>query len=331
MALTGAAIAYATVVFQTITNNRILTPSIIGMDSVYQLFQTIMVFFWGSTTLQFVDQQINFLITVTLMIGFALLLYQVLFRKDGTNLHFLLLMGIVMGTLFGSLTTFLQVLIDPNEYAGLQSRLFASVSRVNTNLLFLGGGLMIPVMLYGLRYVRTLDAIALGRDHAVNLGVDYGPVLRRMLIVVAVLMAASTALVGPITFLGLLVANISYHLLDTYRRGPLIAAAVAVGVVFLVGGAAHHGAGPRLHHAGQRDRELHRRHVLPLPGIEGENGMVKVQGRFQVLRAQAGAARRLAGHRKGQGDDAHRPQRRGQVHPALADVAAVAQGHRRRS
>ncbi len=235
MALTGAAIAYATVVFQTITNNRILTPSIIGMDSVYQLFQTVMVFFWGSTTLQFVDQQINFLITVTLMIGFALLLYQVLFRKDGTNLHFLLLMGIVMGTLFGSLTTFLQVLIDPNEYAGLQSRLFASVSRVNTNLLFLGGGLMIPVMLYGLRYVRTLDAIALGRDHAINLGVDYGPVLRRMLIVVAVLMAAATALVGPITFLGLLVANISYHLLDTYRRGPLIAAAVAVGVVFLVG------------------------------------------------------------------------------------------------
>ncbi|MBY6278494.1 iron chelate uptake ABC transporter family permease subunit, partial [Symbiobacterium thermophilum] len=144
-------------------------------------------------------------------------------------------MGIVMGTLFGSLTTFLQVLIDPNEYAGLQSRLFASVSRVNTNLLFLGGGLMIPVMLYGLQYVRTLDAIALGRDHAINLGVDYGPVLRRMLIVVAVLMAAATALVGPITFLGLLVANISYHLLDTYRRGPLIAAAVAVGVVFLVG------------------------------------------------------------------------------------------------
>lgn len=235
IALTGAAIAYSTVVFQTITNNRILTPSIIGMDSVYQLFQTIMVFFWGSTTLQFVDQQINFLITVTLMIGFALLLYQVLFRKDGTNLHFLLLMGIVMGTLFGSLTTFLQVLIDPNEYSGLQARLFASVSRVNTNLLFLGGGLMIPAMLYGLRYVRTLDAIALGRDHAVNLGVDYGPVIRRMLVLVAVLVAASTALVGPITFLGLLVANVSYHMLDTYRRGPLIAAAVAVSVVFLVG------------------------------------------------------------------------------------------------
>nr|PZN71250.1 MAG: iron ABC transporter permease [Bacillota bacterium] len=235
MALTGAAIAYATVLFQTITNNRILTPSIIGLDAVYQLFQTMMVFVWGSTTLQFVDQQINFLLTVMLMIGFALLLYQVLFRRDGTNLHYLLLMGIVMGTLFGTLTTFLQVLIDPNEYANLQSRLFASVSRVNTNLLFLGGGLMIPVMLYGLRYVRALDVIALGRDHAINLGVDYGLVLKRVLVIVAVLMAAATALVGPITFLGLLVANVSYHLLDTYRRGPLIAAAMCVSVVLLVG------------------------------------------------------------------------------------------------
>lgn len=233
--LTGSAIAYSTIIFQTITNTRILTPSIIGMDSVYQLFQTALVFLWGSTTLQFVDQQVNFALTVALMIGFALLLYQALFRKDGTNLNFLLLVGIVMGTLFGSLTTFLQVLIDPNEYSGLQSRLFASVSRVNTDLLLLGGAVMIPVMLYGLRHVRVLDAIALGRDHAVNLGVDYGPVVRRMLIIVAVLMAASTALVGPITFLGLLVANVSYHMVDTYRRGPLIAASSAVSVIFLVG------------------------------------------------------------------------------------------------
>lgn len=233
--LTGAAIAYSTVIFQTITNNRILTPSIIGMDAVYQLFQTALVFLWGTTTLQFVDQQVNFALTLALMIGFALLLYQALFRRDGTNLHFLLLVGIVMGTLFGSLTTFLQVLIDPNEYSGLQSRLFATVSRVNTNLLALGAAVMIPVMLYGLRHVRVLDAIALGRDHAINLGVDYGPVVRRMLIIVAVLMAASTALVGPITFLGLLVANVTYHLVDTYRRGPIIAAAVAVSVIFLVG------------------------------------------------------------------------------------------------
>lgn len=233
--LTGASIAYATVIFQTLTNNRILTPSIIGMDAVHQLFQTVLVFFWGTTTLQFAQKQVNFILTVAMMVGFALVLYILLFRRDGTNLHFLLLVGIVMGTLFTSLTTFLQVLIDPNEYAALQGSMFASFTRVNTDVLLLAGGFTLPTMLYGLRYLRLLDAIALGRDHAVNLGVDYGPVVKRLMVVVAILMAVSTALVGPITFLGLLVANISYHLVDTYRRAPLIWCAVGVGVFALVG------------------------------------------------------------------------------------------------
>lgn len=233
--LTGASISYATVIFQTLTNNRILTPSIIGMDAVYQLFQTVLVFFWGTTTLQFAQKQVNFVLTVIMMVGFALVLYILLFQREGTNLHFLLLVGIVMGTLFSSLTTFLQVLIDPNEYSVLQGSMFASFTRVNTDVLMLAGGLTLPTMLYGLRHLRLLDAIALGRDHAVNLGVEYGSVVKRLMVVVAILMAVSTALVGPITFLGLLVANISYHLVDTYRRAPIIWCAVGVGTFSLVG------------------------------------------------------------------------------------------------
>ena len=48
MVLTGIAIAFATVVFQTITHNRILTPSIMGLDSLYLLLQTCIIFFFGS-------------------------------------------------------------------------------------------------------------------------------------------------------------------------------------------------------------------------------------------------------------------------------------------
>ena len=48
MAITGVAIAYSTVIFQTITHNRILTPSIMGLDSLYLLVQTVVIFFLGS-------------------------------------------------------------------------------------------------------------------------------------------------------------------------------------------------------------------------------------------------------------------------------------------
>src|SRR5690625_2878064 len=64
MGLTGAAIAYATVIFQTITHNRILTPSIMGLDSLYLLLQTLFIFFLGSTHFTVISQQVNFILSV---------------------------------------------------------------------------------------------------------------------------------------------------------------------------------------------------------------------------------------------------------------------------
>jgi len=92
------------------------------------------------------------------------------------------------------------------------------------------------VTAYFMLYTKYLDVIAMGRDHAVNLGVDYDRVVKRLLIVVAVLISIATALVGPITFLGLLVANVAYQLMRTYRHTLLIPAAVLISIVALVGG-----------------------------------------------------------------------------------------------
>src|SRR5699024_2635465 len=59
MILTGTAIAYATVIFQTITHNRILTPSIMGLDALYLLLQTLFIFFLGSTHFTVINQQVT--------------------------------------------------------------------------------------------------------------------------------------------------------------------------------------------------------------------------------------------------------------------------------
>ena len=70
--MTGAVIAVATVIFQTITNNRLLTPSLIGLDSLYQLMQTFIIFFYGSTSITVVNQNLNFVLSVVLMIVFEI-------------------------------------------------------------------------------------------------------------------------------------------------------------------------------------------------------------------------------------------------------------------
>lgn len=236
MIITGGAIAFSTVVFQTITNNRILTPSIMGLDSLYMLFQTFMVYIFGSVGLTMMGKNMNFILSVVMMALFSLVFYKIMFKREGKNIYFLLLLGLIFGTLFQSLSSFMEVLIDPNEFLIVQDKMFASFNNVNTDLLILSIILIGAVTVYFRRYTKYLDVIALGKDHAVNLGVNYDVVVKRMLIVVAILISISTALVGPITFLGLLVANVAYQFLKTYRHAFLIVGSMIISIIALVGG-----------------------------------------------------------------------------------------------
>lgn len=236
MALTGVAIAYSTVIFQTITHNKILTPSVMGLDSLYMLIQTIIYFFFGSMSILVINKNYNFAISVIAMIVFALLLYKFLFKAGKRPVYFLLLVGIILGTFMGSITTFLQVLIDPNEFTSLQNKMFASFNNVNGDLVWLALVIIVLTVIYGWRNIRELDVLSLGRDNAINLGVDYDKIVKTMLVLSSILIATSTALVGPITFFGLIVANLSYQFFNTYKHTTLIIGASLMSLVALIGG-----------------------------------------------------------------------------------------------
>lgn len=236
MILTGTAIAYATVVFQTITHNRILTPSIMGLDSLYLFLQTVFIFFFGSTHITVINKQVNFVLSVLAMIFFAFVLYRLLFNENGNSVYFLLLIGIILGTFFSSISTFLQVLIDPNEFLSIQDRMFASFNNINSDIIWWALAVILVVIIYGWRYMKELDVVSLGRDTAINLGVEYDALVKRMLILSSVLIAVSTGLVGPITFFGLIVANLAYQYFTTYKHSVLITGAALFSIVALVGG-----------------------------------------------------------------------------------------------
>lgn len=234
--LTGGAIAFSTTIFMTITNNRILTPSVMGLDSLYLLIQTFIIFVLGSKSLVMMNSNINYLISVSIMAVFSLILFRLLFRGEKNNIYFLLLIGMILGTFFSSFTSFMQVLIDPNEFSVAQDRMFASVNNVNTNLVFLSIVLIIIVTIYFIRFYKYLDVLSLGKDDAINLGVPYDYVVKRLLIIVAILISIATALIGPITFLGLLVVNVAYEFLKTYRHFYLIIGSMLISVIALLGG-----------------------------------------------------------------------------------------------
>jgi len=234
--LTGGAIAFSTTIFMTITNNRILTPSVMGLDSLYLLIQTFIIFIFGSKSLVMMNSNINYLISVSIMAVFSLILFRLLFRGEKNNIYFLLLIGMILGTFFSSFTSFMQVLIDPNEFSVAQDQMFASVNNVNTNLVYLSIVLVIIVTIYFIRFYKYLDVLSLGKDDAINLGVPYDYVVKRLLIIVAILISIATALIGPITFLGLLVVNVAHEFLKTYRHFYLIIGSMLISIIALLGG-----------------------------------------------------------------------------------------------
>ena len=236
MVLTGSAIGVSSLIFQTVTNNRILTPSILGIDSLYTLLQTSVVFLIGSTSVLITNANINFLITIIAMLIFSSILYKFLFKKGSKNIFTLLLIGVVCGTFFESLTTFMQVLIDPVEFQVVQDKMQASFNNINVDLLFIASVVIIICLGYVYDYLKILDVMSLGRDAAINLGVDYDVVVKKMLIVVVLLTSVATALVGPITFLGLLVVNIARQLIASHKHGVLVIATILISIVSLIGG-----------------------------------------------------------------------------------------------
>lgn len=235
MLFTGTAIAYSSVIFQTISYNRILTPSIMGFDSMYLFIQTLIVFFYGSKNFLIVDSKVNFVISAIFLMAFIGVLYKVVFKRDG-NVFFFMLVGVVLGTLFRSLSTFMQMLIDPNEFAVVQDKMFASFNSVHVKLLSVSAVLIFLAVLLGIRLFKYLDVMLLGKEHSINLGINYNFMVKMVLLIVTVLVAVSTSLVGPIMFLGILVSNLAYELLKTYKHVYVILAASLISMLALVSG-----------------------------------------------------------------------------------------------
>ena len=234
--LTGGCIGFSTIIFQTITDNRILTPNVMGIDSLYVAIQTVLIFVFGSTSTFVSNKKINFLICLVFMILGTYLLYKLIFKRDNANIIFVLLIGMICGTFFRSLSSFMQMVIDPNEYLVLQNKLFASFNNVNVDILFLSIVLVLLMIPFVWDDIKYYDVMSLGKDQAINLGVDYDKIMKKSFVVIAILIAISTSLVGPLTFLGILVANITREMMKTYKHSYLITVSILVSIFTLVFG-----------------------------------------------------------------------------------------------
>lgn len=238
MLIAAFAIGGASLVFQTIINNRIVTPCLLGMNSLYTLIHTAVVFIAGSGSILVVNSNLAFLVDLLLMGVIATLIYSYLFQKTNYNVLYVLLIGTVLSSFFTSMQTTMTRIMDPNEYDSLLTTLVASFHNINSEIILLSIGLLVT-LLYALRKeIALLDVISLGKHQAINLGVDYDRCIKKLLLGVTLCIAIATAMVGPISFLGLIIANLARQLLKTYRHKELILGSTLFGMLILLGGQA---------------------------------------------------------------------------------------------
>ena len=236
MLITAFAIGGASIVFQSVINNTIVTPCLLGMNSLYTLIHTAIVFFSGAGSLLATNANLAFTADLVLMGAVATVVYSYLFKKTKHNVLYVLLIGTVLSSFFSSIQTTLTRVMDPNEYDSLLATLVASFSNINSEIIVFSIVVLGAVIFFLRKDLALLNVITLGREQAINLGVDYDRTIRRLLLGVTLCIAVATAMVGPISFLGLIIANLSRQLLKTFRHSQLIVGSALFGMIVLVGG-----------------------------------------------------------------------------------------------
>lgn len=234
--LVGASLGLATVVFQTVSANRVLTPAIMGFDALFVMLQALLVFLLGGAGFGLLPLPVRFLLESAAMMGLATLLFALLLRRGRQDLQRLILVGVVLGILFRAAAGLFARLADPAEFAVLQGAMFASFGAIDGTALAAAAVAALPCFLALARLTGALDVLALGRGAAVSLGLEHDRLVLLLIALVAVLVSASTALVGPITFLGLLVAGLAHALMRTHRHALLLPAAALIAALVLVVG-----------------------------------------------------------------------------------------------
>ena len=236
MLIAAFAIGSASIIFQSIINNRIVTPCLLGMNSMYTLVHTAVVFVVGSGSVIATNSNLSFGIDLVVMAIAATFVYSYMFRKTGNNVLYVLLIGTVLSSFFGSIQSTMIRVMDPNEYDTLLAVLVADFNNVNVEVIAFSLVLLAALTGFLWKDLKLLDVITLGKDQAVNLGVDYDHTVRRLLLGVVLCIAVATAMVGPISFLGLIIANLARQLLKTHKHSHLIVGSALMGMLAIIAG-----------------------------------------------------------------------------------------------
>lgn len=231
--LSGAAISVAGLLLQTLFNNPLVGPEVLGINSgaglgvalVMLLTQGIFAV-GGMTVAGYLAVFAGAFIGAAVIMAVILLLSTIVRNKI-----FLLVVGVAVGYLASSLISVLNYFATAE---GVHSYLIwgmGSFGAVSLGQLPLFVALTAALLLVSLLMIKPLNAILLGDAYAHNLGVNVKAVRNVLLALVGMLTAVVTAFCGPIAFIGLAVPHMARMLLGSNNHKVLLPGTLLFGSV----------------------------------------------------------------------------------------------------
>jgi len=229
-AMVGAGLAVVGATMQALVRNPLADPYVLGVSSGASAGATAVLAFGAFATLGV------YALSIASFLGAlgAMIVVFVVAQKDG---HIdplrLVLGGVAIGYVLSGLTSFLVFQADARASQSVLFWLLGSFGRAQWSFLPLAFiGLVIGTSFLASQ-ARSLNALAVGADTAITLGVDVGRLRRRLFVVVALMTGLMVALAGAIGFVGLILPHLVRMLVGSDHR-RLLPVADLVGAIFMV-------------------------------------------------------------------------------------------------
>jgi iron complex transport system permease protein len=238
MGAAAVVLAVVSLSFQTIVQSRVLTPSMIGFDSVFVGTQAALVFVFGAQSVLFADPFVNYFVTAGIMVVISMFMFGFILRSGRNNIIFLLMFGLVLSGIIMSGTRYLQVIMNQNDFYQVQAATSVNINNMNTSIINIALPIMAVVVAATVVRHRRYNVMSLGPVQAKSLGIHYERELTINLIIIAIGMSVATALIGSLTFLGLLAVNAAREILKTHKHLPLFIGSALLAALALILGEA---------------------------------------------------------------------------------------------
>lgn len=226
--IAGSGLAMAGLILQTITRNPLADPYLFGISSGAS-FGVVVAMTMAGIGLGF---YLSFAAFVGSLLAIGLLLLISGFSRQ-QQVESMLLAGVALSFLFSSFTSLMLYWSDPQAVTAILFWTLGSFSRAQWDLLWFPCLVVLSCLAFMFAKQRQLNAILLGDEGAVTLGVNVNKLRVIMLLLSSLLTASIVALCGGIGFVGLMIPHIVRFFIGQGSRKSLVVTALVGGIFML--------------------------------------------------------------------------------------------------